>query len=91
MRKIDPFHYGRIEKDEVNQQAFENYFQLIDEAERFYNDQIRRVVKKYVYRQGQNRRHLSVRSLRFGKNNDRAYPGKAFYQQRQKGNGHLLG
>ena len=45
MRKIDPFHYGRIEKDEVNQQAFENYFQLIDEAERFYNDQIRRVVK----------------------------------------------
>ena len=45
MRKIDPFHYGRIEKDEVNQQAFENYFQLIDEAEQFYNDQIRRVVK----------------------------------------------
>ena len=45
MRKIDPFHYGRIEKDEVNQQAFENYFQLIDEAEQFYNDKLGWVVK----------------------------------------------
>ena len=46
MRKIDPFHYGRIEKDEVNQQAVQNYFQLIDEAEAFYNAQIRRVVEQ---------------------------------------------
>ena len=43
MRKIDPFHYGRIEKDELNQQAVQNYFQLIDEAESFYNKQIREV------------------------------------------------
>ena len=46
MRKIDPFHYGRIEKDEVNQQAVQNYFQLIDEAEAFYNAQIRQVVEQ---------------------------------------------
>ena len=47
MRKIDPFHYGRIEKDEVNQQAVQNYFQLIDEAEAFYNAQIRQVVEQH--------------------------------------------
>ena len=46
MRKIDPYHYGRIEKDELNQQAVQNYFQLIDEAEAFYNSQIRNVVQK---------------------------------------------
>lgn len=46
MRKIDPYHYGRIEKDELNQQAVHNYFQLIDEAEAFYNSQIRSVVQQ---------------------------------------------
>ena len=46
MRKIDPFHYGRIEKDELNQQAVQNYFQLIDEAESFYNEQIVEVVRQ---------------------------------------------
>lgn len=46
MRKIDPFHYGRIEKDEVNQQAVQNYFQLIDEAEAFYNATDPRVVEQ---------------------------------------------
>lgn len=46
MRKIDPFHYGRIEKDEINQQARQNYFSLIDEAEQFYNAQIEEVVAK---------------------------------------------
>ena len=46
MRKIDPFHYGRIEKDELNQQAQQNYFQLVDEAEEFYNSQIRAVVEQ---------------------------------------------
>ena len=44
MRKIDPFHYGTIEKDEVNQQAIQNYFQLIDQAESFYHKQIHAVV-----------------------------------------------
>ncbi len=46
MRKIDPFHYGRIEKDEINQQAVQNYFKLIDEAEDFYNKQICAVVEQ---------------------------------------------
>ena len=46
MRKIDPFHYGRIEKDEINQQAVQNYFGLIDEAEAFYNKQICSVVEQ---------------------------------------------
>jgi len=46
LRKIDPFHYGRIEKDELNQQAQQNYFQLVDEAEEFYNSQIRAVVEQ---------------------------------------------
>ena len=75
MRKIDPFHYGRIEKDEVNQQAVQNYFQLIDEAEAFYNAQIRRVVEQ----------------MGGGQDHHSAHPGKALYQQRQEGNGHLAG
>lgn len=53
MRKIDPFHYGRIEKDEVNQQAVQNYFQLIDEAESFYHHQLRQVVEQMENTRGQ--------------------------------------
>lgn len=52
MRKIDPFHYGRIEKDELNQQAVQNYFQLIDEAESFYNEQIVEVVRQMSQNKG---------------------------------------
>lgn len=45
MRTIMPFRYGRIEKDDVNQLAVENYFKLIDRAEEFYKEQITAVVK----------------------------------------------
>ena len=40
MRKITPYRYGRIQKDDVNQQAVENYFQLIEDAEHFYEEQL---------------------------------------------------
>lgn len=91
MRKIDPFHYGRIEKDEVNQQAVQNYFQLIDEAEAFYNAQIRQVVEQMGGRTGPRDGHLPVRAVRFGQDHHSAHPGKALYQQRQEGNGYLAG
>lgn len=45
MRTIMPFRYGRIEKDEINQLAMENYFELIDHAEEFYKTQILSVVE----------------------------------------------
>ena len=40
-----PFRYGRIQKDEVNQLAVENYFSLIERAEQFYQDQLDVVVQ----------------------------------------------
>lgn len=81
MRKIDPFHYGRIEKDEVNQQAVQNYFQLIDEAEAFYNAQIRQVVEQMGG--GQDRATVIACPGRpFGQDHHSAHPGKALYQQR---------
>ena len=40
MRKIIPFCYGRIQKDDVNQLATENYFALIAQAEHFFEEQL---------------------------------------------------
>lgn len=40
-----PFRYGRIQKDDVNQLAVENYFSLIQRAEQFYQDQLDAVVE----------------------------------------------
>ncbi len=40
MRRITPYRYGRIERDDVNQLAVENYFQLIQDAEHFYEEQL---------------------------------------------------
>ena len=44
MRNIDPLHYGRIQKDDVNELALENHFQLIKEAEDFYESQLDAIV-----------------------------------------------
>ena len=90
MRKIDPFHYGRIEKDEVNQQAVQNYFQLIDEAEAFYNAQIRQVVEQMGG--GQDRATVICLSgpSASGKTTT-AHTLQGTYQQWQEGNGHLAG
>lgn len=44
MRKINPLRYGRIQKDDVNQLAVENHFQLIKEAEEFYESQLDAIV-----------------------------------------------
>ncbi len=40
MRTITPYRYGRIERDDVNQLAVENFFQLIQNAEHFYEEQL---------------------------------------------------
>lgn len=44
MRRINPFQYGIIEKELLNEIAMKNYIQLIDEAEEFYEQQILSVV-----------------------------------------------
>lgn len=44
MRTIDPLRYGRIQKDDVNQAARENFFELIRAAESFYEEQLDAIV-----------------------------------------------
>ena len=52
MRKITPYRYGRIERDDVNQLAVENYFRLIEEAEHFYEEQLDAVAEAMESREG---------------------------------------
>lgn len=40
MRKIVPYRYGRIQRDDVNQLARENYFALVQQSEQFYMEQL---------------------------------------------------
>jgi len=47
-----PFRYGRIQKDDVNQLAVENYFQLIHKAEQFYEDQLDSVADAIEEKEG---------------------------------------
>lgn len=44
MRTIDPLRYGRIQKDDVNQAARENFFELIRSSENFYEEQLDAIV-----------------------------------------------
>ena len=39
-----PYRYGRIQKNDVNQQVTENHFGLIEKSERFYRDQLDSIV-----------------------------------------------
>ncbi len=52
MRTITPYRYGRIERDDVNQQARENYFKLIQEAEFYYEGQLDSVVDSVASHEG---------------------------------------
>ena len=52
MRKITPYRYGRIERDDVNQLAVENYFRLIEEAEHFYEEQLDAVAEAMESHEG---------------------------------------
>lgn len=53
MRKILPYRYGEIERDEVNQLARENYFALIQQAEEWYEGQLLEVVERMDSREPQ--------------------------------------
>lgn len=44
MRKIIPYRYDRIQLEDVNQLAVENYFRLIQQAEDFYEKQLDQLV-----------------------------------------------
>lgn len=52
MRKITPYRYGRIQRDDVNQLAVENYFQLIQDSEQFYEEQLDAVAEAMESRPG---------------------------------------